>query len=70
MYDISKRVLLIKPTVEALIGILSDLPKDAEVMFCGCDCGYLHVNKESTTICIDSEDLDEDYFNGEEEGEC
>ncbi len=64
VYDINKRILVLCPSVGTLVDILNTLPRDAKVMFSGCDCGYLHVNKDETVICIDSEDLDEDY--GEE----
>lgn len=66
MYDIEKRVLLIRPTVGALIGILKELPPDAEIIFSGSDYGYLHVKNDGLVINLDVDDLD-DYYGVEEE---
>lgn len=61
MYDIKERVLLVKPKVGVLIDILKEMPQDADVVFCGDDCGYIHVERDKSVINIDTEDLDEGY---------
>ena len=62
MYDLNKRLPCFKPTVGAMIAALSELPQNAEVLFNGCDCGYIHVSEDQNTISFDADSLDEEYF--------
>ena len=61
-YDIAKRKLLKSPTVNMLMSELSKLPKDSFVSICGADDMYIHISKDDSIICLDTEDLDDDYI--------
>ena len=68
MFNIHKRRFMYKPTVKNLIEYLQRMPQDANVIICGDDYVYLNVDETfenddscSTTICIDTEDLEECY---------
>ena len=61
MYDVNKRKNLSGMNVGELINELNKLPKDAKVLCCGDDYLYLHVEKDDSVICIDTEDLEDLY---------
>lgn len=62
MYDINKRKELKNAKVKDILEILKELPEDADVFFNGDASGYIHIEKDSLTVCFDNEDLDDDYF--------
>ena len=63
MYDITRRIKLEEGmTVGKLIDELQNLPNDAEVLICGDDKGFIHVERDGSAISIDTEDLDEEYI--------
>lgn len=66
MYDINKKWLVKSVTVETLIDILREMPKDAVVSTCGEDDWYIHVDKNSKFIVFDTEEYEEDYDYNEE----
>lgn len=61
MYNINKRRKLKEVSVSDLIEELKQLPQDAKVVFCGDYVGFIHVERDDSVVCIDTEDLDEDY---------
>lgn len=61
MYDVARRKKFEGVTVRDLIEELSKMPQDAEVLCCGDDYIWLHVEDDDSTVCIDVEDLEENY---------
>lgn len=61
MYDFNKRKNLSGMTVGELIHELNQLPSDAKFSCCGDSRAYLHVEKDGSAICIDTEDLEDLY---------
>lgn len=59
-YDISKRKCLEPMTVGNLIEELSKFPKETKVYCCG-DAVWIHVNSDGYAICIDCDDLENEY---------
>ena len=62
MYDIDKRREMKDATVEEVMNILKELPKDAKVFFNGDNYGYIHIEKDNSVISFDDSSLDDDYF--------
>lgn len=60
-YDINKRKYIKDPTVEDLINELQKLPKCASVSICGANDLYVHISKDDSIICLDTENLQDDY---------
>lgn len=65
-FDISRRKGLSNVTVSALISELERMPQNAVITACGDINVWLHVNKDDSYVCIDSESLDECYPDDEE----
>lgn len=63
MYDISKRKNMTNKTVADYIAELQKLPQTAQVFCCGDNVSYIHVEKDGSAVCIDTEDLDDAYEN-------
>lgn len=61
MYDIKQLLSFSKITVEQLIDVLTTLPKDAQIVICGDEYCYLHVESDGSVVNIDNEALDECY---------
>lgn len=61
MYDLTKRFHKDNLTVEGLIEQLNKLPQQAKICICGDDCCYIHVEKDSSVINLDTEDLADSY---------
>lgn len=66
MYDLKKRVELEYPTVEELIDALQKLPQGATVSCCGQDYFWLHVEMDGSAVCIDHDELNEEYDDQED----
>ena len=62
MYDINKRKCLRNATIGDIINELSALPKDVKILCCGESDLYIHVEKDNSTVSIDTEDLDDEYI--------
>ena len=63
MYDINKRKELKNAKVKDILEILKELPEDADVFFNGDTSVYIHIDRDSSTVCFDDEDLDDEYVN-------
>lgn len=61
MFDVARRRHFESITVKDLIVELSKMPQDAEVLCCGDNYMWLHVEDDETVVCIDVEDLEECY---------
>ena len=61
MYDVTQREKFVMATVKDLIKHLERLPPEAEVNICGDCIFYIHVEKNKSVVCLDTEDLDVDY---------
>ena len=61
MYNIDERKEISGITIKELINILNTLPQNAKVVCCGDDCVWLHVEKDKSIVCIDTEDLEDCY---------
>lgn len=61
MYDIDKRREMKDATVEEVMNILKELPKDAKVFFNGDNYGYIHIEKDNSVISFDDSSLDDLY---------
>lgn len=59
-YDIGKRKCLDSITVGNFIKELSKFPKDAKVYCCG-NAVWIHINFDDSVICIDCDDLENEY---------
>lgn len=66
MYDINFRRKIQKNTVGNLIEKLKELPQDAEILVCGEDIFFLHIERDKTVVCLDTEDLETDYIDDAE----
>lgn len=62
MYDISKRKELKNATVDDILKILQELPKDSKVFFNGDEHGYIHMEKDLSVVSFDDCDLEDDYY--------
>ena len=62
MYDISKRKELKNATVDDILKILQELPKDSKVFFNGDEHGYIHMEKDLSVVSFDNSSLDDDYY--------
>lgn len=61
MYNPEKIIGAINPTVGDLIAELQKLPSDMKVAICGDSYCFLHVESDSSVVCIDNESLDDCY---------
>ena len=66
MFDPSKRIELVVPTVEELIDTLQKLPPEATVTCCGEESFWLHVETDGSAVCIDHDELDDAYDDQED----
>ena len=66
MYDIEKRKNLSGCKVDDLIKALWQLPKNAIVAICGVTNVWLHVSEDGKVMCLDHENLSDDYSQKEE----
>ena len=64
MYDINKRKQF--KTVGELREILNDIPDDTQVLICGEDYGWFHIEQDGSVVCLDNEDLECCYEEAEE----
>lgn len=62
MYDVKERKKLTKLTVSKFIEQLLSLPQAAEVLICGENIFFLHIEKDKSVVCIDTEDLEDVYI--------
>ena len=63
MYDINKRATF--KTVGDLKRLLVEVPNETKLYICGAN-GWFHINTEETTVCLDTDDLEECYDYEEE----
>lgn len=66
MYDIKERKKFRKLKIAELIEELKNLPQNAEFLLCGDNLFYLHIEKDKTVVCLDTEDLEDDYIDDAE----
>lgn len=59
MYDVRKR----RPftTAGELTELLTSLPPDQKIFVCGQTGGYFHADSDMSVVCIDADELDEEY---------
>ena len=65
MLDVSKRQHLSDLEVGDVVDILSKLPRRAKFAICGMENFFIHVQKDNTVVCLDTDDLHDDYFAAE-----
>lgn len=61
MFDITKRTQIATTNVENLIEMLKEYPMDASINICGSAFGYIHFDSIQNAICIDTEELEDQY---------
>lgn len=62
MYDVNERKKFRKLTVSKFKEQLQTLPQDAEILICGENTFFLHIEKDKSVVCIDTEDLEDVYI--------
>ena len=60
--DVKERKKLTKLTVSKFIEQLQSLPQAAEVLICGENIFFLHIEKDKSVVCFDTEDLEDVYI--------
>lgn len=61
MYDKKQRQSYSEITVGQLINQLKALPQDAQILICGDDYCFIHVESDSSVVNLDNEALEECY---------
>jgi len=59
MYDKERRKQF--STIGELKALLNDISDNTKVVICGDDFCWFHVEQDESVICLDTEDLEEDY---------
>lgn len=59
MYDIQKRKQF--TTVEELAALISELAPSQKIFLCGQLGGYFHATADMDAICLDVDELDDEY---------
>lgn len=59
MFDIKRRKSF--STVAELTRLLENAPEDAIITIGGDTCCYFHIEKDESTICLDTDALDDSY---------
>lgn len=58
MYDVDRYVEFHNTTVKDVIEALQQLPQDAQMVICGDDFFYMHVEEDGSVVNLDTEDKD------------
>ncbi len=66
MYDINERKKFRCLTIAKFTEQLQAVPQDAELLICGENMFFLHIEKNKTVVCIDTEDLEDVYIDDKE----
>lgn len=66
MYDVNERKKFRCLTIAKFTEQLQTLPQDAELLICGENMFFLHVEKDKSVVCIDTEDLEDVYIDDKE----
>lgn len=61
MYNINYRRLLMNSTVRDLRNVLEHLPDDMEILCCGTNEMWLHVDDKENICSFDHDDLSDEY---------
>ena len=61
MYDSKEFQSYSELTVGQLVDILQGLPQDAQIVICGDDYCYIHVESDGSVVNLDNNSL-EDYY--------
>lgn len=61
MYDIKQFQSYSEITVGQLIELLRALPQDAQLVICGDEYCYIHVESDGSVVNLDNEPLEESY---------
>jgi len=62
MYDVKERKKFRNLTIAEFTQQLQALPQAAELLICGEDTFFLHMEKDKSVVCIDTEDLEDVYI--------
>lgn len=62
MYDVKERKKFRNLTIAEFAQQLQALPQDAQLLICGEDTFFLHIEKDKSVVCIDTEDLEDVYI--------
>ena len=66
MYDVNERKKFRNFTIAEFTEQLQALPQDAKLLICGEDMFFIHVEKDKSVVCIDTEDLEDLYIDDKE----
>ena len=61
MYDSKQFQSYSELTVGQLVDILQGLPQDAEIVICGDDYCYIHVESDGSVVNLDNNSLEDCY---------
>lgn len=61
MYDKNQKQSYSEITVGQLVEILKTLPEDAQILICGDDYCFIHVEYDGSVVNLDNEPLDDCY---------
>lgn len=62
MYDVNERKKFRNLAIAEFTEQLQALPQDAKLLICGEDIFFLHIEKDKSVVCIDTEDLEDVYI--------
>lgn len=66
MYDVNERKKFKNLTIAEFSEQLQALPQDAKLLICGENMFFLHIEKDKSVVCIDTEDLEDVYIDDKE----
>lgn len=66
MYDVNERKKFRNLTISEFTEQLQALPQDAKLLICGADMFFLHIEKDKSVVCIDTDDLEDVYIDDKE----
>lgn len=58
MYDMDRYAEFHNTTVKDVIEALQKLPQDAQVVICGDDFFYMHVEEDGSVVNLDTNDME------------
>lgn len=61
MYDSKQFQSYSELTVGQLVDILQGLPQDAQIVICGDDYCYIHVESDGSVVILDNNSLEDCY---------
>ena len=66
MFDINERKKFRKLAIAEFTEQLQALPQEAKLLICGEDMFFIHIEKDKSVVCIDTEDLEDVYIDDKE----